>query len=268
MKTLGIFVFAFLILMPNKAKTQSSSEPEPIMSKLILKEFINLHFEYPEACLQKKTEGIVLIRFRTNKEGKVIESHVERSVSEEIDRSALHLFSMILWKPALNYGIPIDGNGDFELEFNCKKFEKLAKSRGYRHISLPYQPVDTLNTIYVSQQLAVPPEIMLDSSFSTLNDFIYHHLHYPEPAEKLRLSGTVRIRFIIEPDGLPSNIEVIEPVGGGCSEEAVRIIEMTKWMPGIREEIAVRTKHEMFIKFIPPEEGEGKYIPSQSNTGL
>lgn len=263
-----IFWLAFVFILTDSLSYSQSSAPEPLMTKLILKDFLNIQFDYPQQAIDKNEEGTVKIHFKTDKTGTVTFSEIINSVSKEIDSTALHLFKMIIWQPATDYGLPVNGEQNFELDFKIKKFEKLVKTRGYSHIAYPFQLVDNSFNIYNLKQLSTQPEAILDSNYASLSDFVYHQLKFPEAAAKLHISGNVRVQFVIETNGLPSNIQVTEAVGGGCTEEAIRIIQLIKWMPGIKEGMAVRTNYEMFIKFVPPKEGISNYIPSQSGSGL
>jgi len=265
MNKLGITVL--LIFAGYFANCQSLA-PQPLMTKLILKDFLEIQFDYPQQSIDKNEEGTVKIQYKTDKTGTVIFSEITNSVSKEIDSAALHLFNLIIWQPATDYGLPVDGSGNFELDYKIKKFEKLAKNRGYKHIILPFEPVDNSYIIYTLKQLSKQPQAILDSKYASLSDFVYHNLEFPEAAANLHISGNVTVQFIIETNGLPSNLNVVEAVGGGCTEEAIRIIQLIKWFPGIKDGMAVRTNYEMFIKFIPPEEGRPNYIPSQGNSGL
>ena len=245
-----------------------NSAPEPIMTKLIFKNFLDTQFDYPQQSIDNNEEGTVKIHFKTDESGKVTFSEITNSVSKQADSTALHLFKLIIWQPATNYGLPVDGDQNFELDFKIKKFEKLAKARGYTHIVYPFQPVDSSFNIYSLKQLTEQPKAILDSNYTSLSDFVYQQIIFPEAAVKLHISGNARLQFVIETNGLPSNIQVVEAVGGGCTEEALRIIQMIKWMPGIKDGMAVRANYEMFIKFIPPEEGTQNYIPNQTGSGL
>ena len=63
-------------------------------------------------------------------------------------------------------------------------------------------------------------------------------------------SGTVYVRFVVEPDGTITNIEVAKGVGGGCSEEAVRVVKMMpKWIPGEAFGKKVRVTYTLPVNF-------------------
>ncbi len=63
--------------------------------------------------------------------------------------------------------------------------------------------------------------------------YIFSKLNYPAQARRMQISGKVFIKFVIGPTGTVSNVQVIRGIGGGCDEEAVRVISgMPKWNPG------------------------------------
>ena len=47
------------------------------------------------------------------------------------------------------------------------------------------------------------------------------------------IKGTVILAFVVEPNGSITNITVRRGIGGGCDEEALRVVSiMPKWKPG------------------------------------
>ncbi len=181
--------------------------------------------------------------------------------------SALRLFDLIIWNPATSYGIPVASTGEFEISYNLKKYAKYIKSRGYDQIIFNDYSIDSSNIINNLQQLTAAPKPIISDQFDGLEDFIYKEMSYPAEAQKLGIKGSVKLSFVIETNGIPSNIQVIETLGGGCCEESIRILQLLKWTPGIKEDLYVRTKYEMIFYFNPAD-NRSKHIPNQSNSGL
>jgi TonB family protein len=259
----AIFIISLLSL-----KGQEYQAPQTRMPNNLIKDFIHTHIEYPESALNNKEEGTVLISFTVNKEGRVTDKEFVKSVSESIDSAALKLFNMILWEPAKYIGKPVDGTNEFKIKYSIKRYSSIVKKRGYDKIPLPFEPVSSSLTIYTVKELDKAPEALLDSTYKSAQEFITQNLVLPEAALKLNLIGYVKLRFVIEPNGLPSNLMVIEPLGGGCTEEAIRIVQLLKWFPGIKYQEAVRTCYNLSFKFDPADEIKSKVIPNQSNTGI
>ena len=55
---------------------------------------------------------------------------------------------------------------------------------------------------------------------------------------------------MVERDGRISNVTVVRGIGGGCDEEAVRVVRsMPPWKPGKQNGAAVRVLFNIPIKF-------------------
>lgn len=81
-------------------------------------------------------------------------------------------------------------------------------------------------------------------------EFLAMNIRYPQRAREDGYSGTVYVRFVVEPDGTITNIEVAKGVGGGCSEEAVRVVKMMpNWIPGEAFGKKVRVTYTLPINF-------------------
>lgn len=80
--------------------------------------------------------------------------------------------------------------------------------------------------------------------------FLVENIKYPEQARKDSIQGRVFVNFIIEVDGKVSNTKVLRGIGGGCDEEAVRVVSlMPAWTPGKQRGKNVRVAFNLPIKF-------------------
>ncbi len=85
-------------------------------------------------------------------------------------------------------------------------------------------------------------------------EFLYKGLNYPTEARKNGVEGTAVVRFIVETDGLLSNIEVMRDPGAGCGEAAKRAIERMnqmeeRWIPGKQRGKLVKVQYLLPVKF-------------------
>ena len=84
----------------------------------------------------------------------------------------------------------------------------------------------------------------------SLVQFIADNTKYPAEAKEKGIKGRVFVNFIVEPDGSISDIKVLRGIGGGCDEEAVRVVEsMPKWKPGMQNGEAVRVSYNVPVNF-------------------
>lgn len=80
--------------------------------------------------------------------------------------------------------------------------------------------------------------------------YIGKNIEYPRMAKESGISGRVFVTFVVEKDGAVTDVQVLRGIGGGCDEEAVRVIKsMPKWKPGKQRGKAVRVQYRMPIKF-------------------
>lgn len=81
-------------------------------------------------------------------------------------------------------------------------------------------------------------------------EFISSNIKYPEAAQEQGIQGRVFVQFVIEADGSVSEAKILRGIGGGCDEEAVRVVMlMPKWIPGEQKGEAVRVMFNIPINF-------------------
>lgn len=84
-----------------------------------------------------------------------------------------------------------------------------------------------------------------------LHAFMQEHLRYPEAAKDAGIQGTVFVSFVVRYDGSITDIEVLRGIGGGCDEEAVRVVAMMPaWEPGIQRGESVSVQFNMPVRFV------------------
>ncbi len=80
--------------------------------------------------------------------------------------------------------------------------------------------------------------------------FLRKNLKYPKKARKISIEGRVFLKFQVDVDGSISDIEVIRGIGGGCDEEAVRVLKKSpKWNPGLQRGRAVKSRMSLMVLF-------------------
>jgi len=83
-----------------------------------------------------------------------------------------------------------------------------------------------------------------------LMKYLAQNIKYPPLAKESGIQGRVFINFVVEPNGSISNVKVLRGIGGGCDEEAVRVVKsMPKWSPGKQRGKPVRVSYNLPVKF-------------------
>ena len=80
--------------------------------------------------------------------------------------------------------------------------------------------------------------------------YLSKNIKYPKAAIEAGIQGAVYVSFTVDADGAIRDAEVMRGIGGGCDEEALRVVNsMPLWEPGMQRGEAVMVKYRMPISF-------------------
>jgi len=83
-----------------------------------------------------------------------------------------------------------------------------------------------------------------------LYKYLAENIKYPQMAKESGIQGRVFVTFVVERDGSVTDVRVLRGIGGGCDEEAIRVVKnMPKWTPGKQRGKAVRVQYNLPVKF-------------------
>lgn len=83
-----------------------------------------------------------------------------------------------------------------------------------------------------------------------LLEYLAKNIKYPAIARENGIQGTVVIQFVVDKDGSVTEPVVVREVGGGCDEEALRVVKnMPKWIPGKQQGKPVKVRYTLPVKF-------------------
>ncbi len=222
-------------------------EPEPLSGHTLTKEYITHNLVYPQVDLEQGNSGKVVIGLHTDAKGNASQYTVKSSFSEEATPMALHLVKTILWKPAIINGLPSDYDIDYEVDFLAKSYKRYWKR--HERLTAPLTlEADTSYKIYEYRQLEEVAKPYFTDGGNMAN-FIYHNMKYPAEAKEREIQGTVRLSFVVETNGSVSNIVIVNSVGGGCDNEAIRLLQETVWIPAEKNGKYVRSTNMQDITF-------------------
>ncbi len=83
-----------------------------------------------------------------------------------------------------------------------------------------------------------------------LFEYLGTNIKYPSMARENGIMGTVYITFVVEGNGEVTEVKKLRGIGGGCDEEAMRVVKaMPSWKPGRQNGKLVRVEYNLPIGF-------------------
>ncbi|MBS1647371.1 MAG: energy transducer TonB [Bacteroidetes bacterium] len=211
-----------------------------------IKRFLHDHLIYPAQELKEKKEGTVRVFFIVTKSGKSEQLKINQTLSPACDKEALRLVKLIEWQPSHKGGTAVDVNFSLDVPFSVSKYKKAVKQRGFDSTLHTDFPSDTGFSVYETAE-RMP---VFNNTEQTFPEFVYAQLQYPDVAMRQNIEGNMNVTFIIEPDGMTSNIKILNGgLAGGCNDEAIRVIGLSKWIPALRDKKQVRYRMHFTMKF-------------------
>lgn len=115
-----------------------------------------------------------------------------------------------------------------------------------------------------SESLPLPPPPPLEDDEEKLHNYIgveikpemkggmqafYAQITYPKVAKIAGIEGRVVVQFVVDKEGNVTKPEVIRGIGGGCDEEVLRVLKLTKFSPAIQNGRFVPVKMTQNVRF-------------------
>ena len=207
--------------------------------------YVAENIKYPQAAKDKNISGRVFVGFVIEKDGSVSNVKVVRGIGGGCDEEAARVIKeMPKWKPGMQKGKPVRVNYMMPIFFKLDDGQP-AKSVKKEKASNPDMTHDKNGVYQIVEEMPQYP-----GGEDALMDYVSKNVVYPSEAQEKGISGRVFVGFIVEKDGSVSNVKVLRGIGGGCDEEAVRVIKgMPKWKPGKQDGKPVRVSYMMPIIF-------------------
>ena len=114
-------------------------------------------------------------------------------------------------------------------------------------IEAPKKVEEDENTVFTKVEI----ESQYPGGQSAWARYLNKTFHYPEEAQSNEIQGTVVVQFIVDKEGVVSDVEVVSgPSGGGLREEAIRVIKKSgRWEPAIQNGRKVKSYKKQPVIF-------------------
>ncbi|MGB0165477.1 MAG: energy transducer TonB [Luteibaculum sp.] len=112
----------------------------------------------------------------------------------------------------------------------------------------PIADLDTTTEEVIHTQVDKMPQF--PGGVEKLYEFLGKNIKYPSMALDGGIQGVVYVTFVVEKDGSVSDPKVLRGIGGGCDEEALRVVrKLPKWEPGEQRGRKVKVQYNVPVRF-------------------
>ncbi len=230
-------------------------QPSPAGGMAGWNKYLSENLRYPPNAQRKGIEGTVIVAFVVNTDGTTTDIEILRSVGGGCDEEVIRIVKgSPKWTPGMQRGMPVRTRMRLPLRFMLGGTDT---SRDSTEVSLNAVPLPPATDGQDSSQegaalffdlVDTPPSPV--GGLGAWSRHLSENLAYPTSARMKGIQGTVLVSFIVNTDGTIEAIELVQGIGGGCDEEAIRTIKISpNWMPGMIKGKAVRTRMKIPIRF-------------------
>ncbi len=245
MKRRIVKISTLFLLLSTLSATAQNTEPEPISGKALTRNFASRSIVYPEQDLNDNKSGKVVVEFFVDQNGKASQFSISETFSSLASANAIDIVKRIEWVPAQIDGKPVGSKHQYEIVYNAKSYRRSMKKKVLLPLTLDSDTSFRIIDNHQADEWAYP----FFEDGSSMVTYLSKNLKYPIEAKQREITGTVELSFIVETDGNVSNIEITKHVGGGCDNEAIRLIETTRWIPAVKGGCYVRSLNKQNITF-------------------
>jgi TonB family protein len=194
--------------------------------------FLSKTFRYPAEAMGKNIQGTVVVKFTVDEKGR-LNNLDAASGPKELREEAINVISKSgRWRPATSNGHPVRSEREQLITF---KLENAEDERMKIFHAAPKVGDSSIASV-VDKEAAYP------GGAPGWLRFLNREFHYPEEAVNDKIQGTVLAMFIVDKNGMLSEIETISgPTSGGLRDELIRLIKKSgNWIPATVNNLPVK----------------------------
>lgn len=207
-----------------------------------LEQVLQTQLTLPKTLLSASLDKELIVYFDLDDNGNAVNVRVEGQTNNVLRQEIKRLVGLMKYnKTTNNYKDPYY----LSLKISGQDYSRYYKQRSKPHVKKEI-PADSSQVIYSKADRS--PEYYKNGE-TGMEEYILGAMEYPRLAIEKSVEGTVVIDFVVETNGFVTNLSVRQPVGAGCSEEALRVIKLSKWQPAVLNGKYVRYKTSYPITF-------------------
>jgi TonB family protein len=168
-------------------------------------------------------DSAIEVYFTVTADGRIAEVYSSKEDSVVTSQINNVLTKMPAWSPAKQNGIAVP-----------------------QFLKLPISWEEGSTEIYTIVEVSADPV----GGMGAFYRFVMNTMKYPVEARRKGISGKVFVEFVVEKDGSITNVRVVKGIGGGCDEEAVRVVSKApNWVPGTQRSQPVKQRMILPLTF-------------------
>lgn len=142
----------------------------------------------------------------------------------------------------------IEDDAESENEVDMSSFQRQEEATNIEITPVKVEEDEEEEEQTIFQVVENDPEF--PGGVEALMKYLQQNIKYPQLARENNITGRVYVTFVVERDGSVTGVRVVRDIGGGCGQEAVRVVKaMPKWSPGKQRGKAVRVQYNLPVNF-------------------
>lgn len=210
--------------------------------------FLATNIKYPQEARKAGIQGMVYVTYVVEKDGSITDVRFLRGIGGGCDEEAVRVIkAMPSWIPGTQRGEAVRVQFNLPIRFTL---DGDGVSKNKETTVFAYSVVEKTPQLADEQVFAVVDEMPeFKAQEMTLIEFLSTNIKYPAVARKEGIEGTIFVTFIVEKDGSLNDIKLLRGIGGGCDQEAMRVVKLLSFTPGKQRGKTVAVQYNLPIKF-------------------
>lgn len=240
---LKLLVFSSLGVASQNVNAHGDVEAMPIGGKEQIEQVLQTQMTLPKVLLTPYFSQQVTSYFHLDSMGNAVDVEFDYGLHNSIRKETTRLLKFMKYRPAPAHS----PKTSYYITFNIstEKYDKFLKQKNKFTVKKNL-PADSSYVVHMKAEQS--PDYYKNGE-EGLNNFVISEIEYPALAVEKSIQGTVVLEFVVETNGYVTNIVSKQGVNGGCTEEAIRLIKLTKWQPAVIGGKLVRYKTTYPITF-------------------
>ena len=211
---------------------------------------LNEYLKVPKEMIDAGVQSAAVVEVIVDAEGKVTDMTIVDDPGYGAGDAAVKALKKLnkSWHPAEHFGEKVAARYKVPVQFVIPEAPKEDMSAEKTFAPAPGEVFTVVETM--PAYAGCSGDNSKNCTFQAMTKYFGENLTYPEQAEADGIEGTVMTRFVIDEEGNVGSAEIVEGIGHGCDEEALRLINsMPAWSAGKHLGVPVKVRMDVPVHF-------------------